>query len=150
MSTFGEEAGHDVSTKLLLQYSGGLIDPYTNHVATIMCKDLVLGPHGQRTVNAAFSNLPLFFSPDDKLTFGWGPDLLIRDYEVTLQRYDHVAFMVALAESFHSLWGAQVCHELAKSIASPTDTLPHLSQWVAILQSCNGAFASNDFGVTVE
>jgi hypothetical protein len=100
MSTFGPEILHNVPTGRLSQFSGAGIDPYTNYVASVMFKGLVTGPQGQRKVNDALSNLPLFFTPDEKLTFGWGPDLLIRNKEVHQGGYvEHLAIMVALAES---------------------------------------------------
>lgn len=148
-TTFGVEIQHDISTKLLSQFSGALADPYTDYVASIMCKDLKPGPQGQRRVSSALSNLPNLMTPDEKLTFGWGFDNIIRNNEVS-GNYEHLAIMVALAESFHSTWAAEICHEWAKSIAGPADSLPHLSQWAAILQACNGAFVNIDFGVTVE
>jgi len=97
MSTFGANIQHNVSTERLSQLSGSFIDAYTNYVASVMFKDLVAGPQGQRKVNDALSNLPLFFTPDEKLTFGWGPDLLIRNNEV--HQVEHLAILVALAES---------------------------------------------------
>ena len=150
MSTFGAEIQHNISTKLMSQLSGAFVDPFTNHVASIMCKDLKPGPQGQRRVNSALSNLPTFFTPDENLTFGWGADNIIRNDEVHQGGYEHLAIMVAIAESFHSSWGAEICHEMAKGIAGPNDSLPHLSQWAAILQACNGALVGSEFGVTVE
>ena len=150
MSTFRAEAKHDISTKLMSQFSGAKTDPYTNHVASIMCKDLKPGPQGQRRVNSALSNLPVFFTPDEKLTFGWGFEHIIRNNEVHQGGYEHFTIMVAMAESFHSSWAAEICHEMAKSKAGPKDSLPHLSQWLTILRACNGALASSEFGVTVE
>jgi hypothetical protein len=100
MSTFGGNIQHNVSTGRLSQFSGSVIDPYTNYVATVMFKDLVAGPQGQRKINDALSNLPLFFTPDEKLTFGWGPDLLIRNIEAHQgENVEHLAILVALAES---------------------------------------------------
>ena len=149
-STFGLDSQQPLSCKLLVQYSGAVVDPYTDYVASIMCKDLHPGPQGQRLVNSALSNLPNFLTPDEKLSFGWGFESIIRNQEVHNGGYEHLAMMSALAESFHSSWAAEICHEWAMSIAGPNDSLPHLSQWVAILQSCNGALVAIDLGVTVE
>lgn len=142
-AVFGVDFQHDLSTSSLQIFSGSLVDPYANHVASIMCKDLKPGPQGQRLVSSALSNLPNFTTPDEKLSFGWGDGGIVRNYE-------HFAILAALVESFHSSWAAEICHEWAKSIAGPNDILPHLSQWVALLRSYNGMYASTDLGVTIE
>ena len=69
---------HDFSTFLLSQFCGVSNDPYTGFCGWIMCKSFKLSVKGARNVNYAINNLPVFRSPDEKLTFGWAFNNLLR------------------------------------------------------------------------
>lgn len=136
----------------LRKFTGAQVDPYTRYVAYTLFQELNVPVQGQRNINSALSNLPIHVSiaPDEKLSFGWGRSHVMHDRVVHEGSYEHLAVMIALGESFHENYGAQVLSELAKAAAGPDDTTPHFSQWKAALHACNGAFATTDFGLLVE
>lgn len=137
----------------LLRFSGARVDPYTRFVSSIIFRDINLSVRGQRNINNAFANLPVYDSiaPDQRLAFGWGTNNVIRDKAIHEGlSYDHLAILTALGENFHEVYGAKVLQALASSIAGPEDMTPHFSQWKAALHACNGLLATTDFGILVE
>ena len=136
----------------LLRFSGARIDPYTRYVSFILFHDLNLSVKGQRNMNNAFANLPIYMSvaPDQRLGFGWGADNVIRDKAIHEGSYDHLAILTALGESFHEVYGAKILQALTSAVAGPEDMTPHFSQWRAALKACNGLLATTDFGLLVE
>lgn len=137
----------------LLRFSGARVDPYTRFVSSIIFRDINLSVRGQRNINNAFANLPVYDSiaPDQRLAFGWGTKNVIRDRAIHESlSYDHLAILTALGENFHEVYGAKVLQALTSAIAGPEDTTPHFSQWRAALHACNGLLATTDFGILVE
>ncbi|KAK5052702.1 hypothetical protein LTR84_002568 [Exophiala bonariae] len=146
-----EEVRVDRTT--LLRFSGARADPYTRFVASLIFHDIKLSVKGQRNINHAFTNLPVYDSiaPDRRLAFGWGEDNVIRDKVIQEGlSYDHLAILTALGENFHEVYGAKVLQALTSSIAGPKDMKPHFSQWRAAMHACNGLLATTDFGILVE
>ncbi|KIV89963.1 hypothetical protein PV10_07316 [Exophiala mesophila] len=134
----------------LLRLSGAQVDPYTRYVAYLIFRKLNLSVKGQRHMNNAFANLPIFTTDDQKLTFGWGFNHAVQDKVIHAESYDHLAVATAIGESFHEVYGTKILHELAASMAGPEDTTPHYAQWKSTLHSCNGILATTDFGQLVE
>ncbi|EXJ81110.1 hypothetical protein A1O3_07398 [Capronia epimyces CBS 606.96] len=136
----------------LKKFTGARVDPYTRYVAYVLFRDLGISVHGQRNINNALANLPVYQSvaPGDKLSFGWGLANVIRDKAVHEGSYEHLAMMVALGESFYESYAAKVLQQMALAAAGPEDVTPHFSQWKAAVHACNGVFASADFGLLVE
>ncbi|EXJ90641.1 hypothetical protein A1O1_03745 [Capronia coronata CBS 617.96] len=141
-----------IPSATLRKFTGARVDPYTRYVAYVLFRDLNISVHGQRNINNALSNLPVYQStaPDNRLSFGWGLTSVIRDKAVHEGSYEHLAMMIALGESFRESYGAKVLTELASAAASPEDVTPHFSQWKAAIHACNGGFATTDFGLLVE
>lgn len=134
----------------LLRLSGAQVDPYTRYVGYLIFRKLNLSVKGQRNMNNAFANLPIFTTIDQRLSFGWGFNHAVQDKAIHAESYDHFAIVTAIGENFHESYGAKILHELASSMAGPEDTTPHYSQWKSSLHACNGILATTDFGQLVE
>lgn len=136
----------------LRKFTGARVDPYTRYVAYILFRDLNMSVHGQRNINNALGNLPVYHSTasGDRLSFGWGLTNVVRDKAVHEGSYEHLAMMIALGESFDESYAAKILQEMAHAAAGPEDTTPHFSQWRDAVHACNGVFATTDFGLLVE
>ena len=141
---------HQLNTAVLAQFCGARTEPYTGHVSYVLCRDFKVSIKGQRNMNNALNNLPIYRTPDERLTFGWAEQNLIRTRMVHEQAYEHLAVMITLSEAFHESYAARVMFEMAQIVAGHQDITPHFRQWKNVIHSLNGAFATADFGVVVE
>lgn len=150
MAPFVTEYAPNVPIKVLSQCTGARIDLYTNWVVMILSNDFNLSVRGQRNINTALNNLPLYRTPEESLTLGWTPDHALRNRGVHESGYEHLALEVVLSEAFPERYAARVLYEMAVSHAGPSDITPHFSQLQDLVRSSNGTFTSSDFGPLVE
>ena len=141
---------HDLPTSVLAQFCGAKTEPFMGFVSYCLCKDFKLSIKGQRNMNYAINNLPIYRTPDERLTFGWAENSLTRSRMVHEGQYEHLALMVALGEAFHESYAARVMFEMAQMVAGYDDITPHFRQWKNGIHSLNGAFATTEFGIIVE
>ena len=149
-TVFVIEYPHKLTTQLLAQFCGARTEPFTGHVSWVLCRDFKVSIKGQRNMNNGLNNLPMHRTPDERLTFGWAEDNLIRTRLVHENAYEHLAIMIALSEAFHESYAARVMFEMAQMVAGHQDITPHFRQWKNVIHSLNGAFATTDFGILVE
>lgn len=141
-----------ISIKVLSQCAGAGIDLYANWVIMVLSRNFNLSVQGQRNINAALTNLPVHFSSDETLAFGWTLEHALRNRGVHVDSggYEHLAMEGALTEAFSEVYAAKVLHEMATAYAEQSDVTPHIRQWRDLVRSSNGIFASTDFGLLVE
>ncbi|RMZ90898.1 hypothetical protein DV736_g1867, partial [Chaetothyriales sp. CBS 134916] len=150
LKVFGVDTEYKFSTELLSQFCGARTEPYTAHVSNVMCRDLKVSTKGQRNINNALNNLPIYTTPDERLTFGWATENLVRSRMMQTGAYEHLASMVALSECFHETFAALVMFEMAEMKQGSEDITPHFRQWKYAMRSVNGAFATTNLGLVVE
>lgn len=149
-TVFVIEYPHKLTTQLLAQFCGARTEPFTGHVSWVLCRDFKVSIKGQRNMNNGLNNLAMHRTLDERLTFGWAEDNLIRTRLVHENAYEHLAIMIALSEAFHESYAARVMFEMAQMVAGHRDTTPHFRQWKNVIHSLNGAFSTTDFGILVE
>ena len=149
-TVFVFDYSHELNTTILAQFCGARTEPFTGHVSYVLCKDFKVSIKGQRNMNNGLNNLPIYRTPDERLTFGWAEQNLIRTQLVHQGAYEHLAIMIALSETFHESYSARVMWEMAQVAAGYQDITPHFRQWRNVIHSLNGAFSTTDFGVVVE
>src|SRR2546421_2291954 len=67
MAPFMVERASSISIKVLSQCAGAGIDLYANWVTMVLSKDFNLSVRGQRNINTALNNLPVYFTPERSL-----------------------------------------------------------------------------------
>jgi hypothetical protein len=151
-TTFREEFANPgpETMKIISQTSVAGIDLYANWVLEVLTRDFKLSVRGQRNINTALNNLPVFKSADEKLSFGWVFDHALKNLGVHIELYERLALEVALSESFPERYAAKVLWEMAKLYATDQDVIPHFREMVKLVNSSNGLFASTDFALLVE
>jgi hypothetical protein len=152
MARFMVEYAPQIPIKVLSQCGGAGIDLYVNYVNIVLSRNFKLSVQGQRNVNSALNNLPVYFSADERLTFGWTLEHALRNRGVheSSGGYEHLALEAVLSEAFSEAYASKVLHEMAAAYADQSDVIPHLSQWRGLVQSSSGIFASTEFGQLVE
>ena len=150
MAPFVVEQFPHISIKVLSQCAGAGIDLYASWVSMVLSKTFVLSVQGQRNINTALNNLPVYFTPGESLTFGWSLEHALRNRGVHENGYEHLALEVVLTESFPERYAARVLHQLAIADAGPSDITPHFTQMRNLARASSGSFASSDFGQLVE
>lgn len=144
-----EHVSH-ISIKVLSQCAGAGIDLYANWVTMVLSKDFNLSVRGQRNINTALNNLPVYYTPEESLTFGWTLEHALRNRGVHESGYEHLALEALLSEAFPERYAARVLYEMAIMHAEQSDIIPHFSQLRSLVRSSNGTFTSSDFGLLVE
>jgi hypothetical protein len=152
VTTFREEFANPtpVTMKIVSQTSVAGIDLYANWVLEVLTQKFKLSVRGQRNINAALNNLPVFKSADEKLSFGWVFDHALKNLGVHIELYERLALEVALSETFPERYAAKVLWEMAKLDATDQDVTPHFREMVKLVHSSNGLFTSTDFALLVE
>lgn len=150
--TIEGDFGTTIEMKVFSQCCGAGIDLYVNWVTTVFSKQFKLSVKGQRNINNALNNLPVYRTPDDKLTFGWTPDHALRNRGVAVHAggYEHVGLEGTLSAAFPEVYTARVLYELAQLSAGEGDVTPHFDRWRTFVQSSDGIFATTDYGILVE
>ena len=137
--------------RLLSQCSGAEIDIYCQWVVMVVSLHLKQSIEGQRRINTALNNLPVYRLPDEKVQLGWTVEHALRNQGVHEGGYEHLAIEVLLTEAFHDQrYAARVLHELAVAYAGPEDIVPHFGQLLSQVHSSNGLFINTQFARLVE
>ncbi len=139
-----------IPQRLLAQVSGAEIDIYAQWVFMVVSQKLRQSVQGQRRINTALNNLPVYRLPDDKMQLGWTVEHALRNQGVNEGGYEHLALEVLLSEVFSEGYAARVVHEMAVLGAGEADALPHFSQILSQIHSSNGLFINTDFARLVE
>jgi hypothetical protein len=139
-----------VSIKILSQCAGAGIDLYANWVVMVISRNFNLSIQGQRNINTALNNLPVYYTSEESLTFGWTPEHALRNRGVSESGYEHLALEAVLSETFPERYAARVLYDMAIAYADQSDITPHFSQLQSLVRSSNGIFTSSDFGQLVE
>ena len=150
MAPFVVERTSSISIKVLSQCAGAGIDLYANWVTMVLSKDFNLSVRGQRNINTALNNLPVYFTPERSLTLGWTLEHALRNQGVHESGYEHLALEALLSETFPERYVARVLYEMAIMHAEQSDIVPHFSQLRSLVRSSSGIFTSSDFGLLVE
>lgn len=140
-----------MNQRLLSQCSGAEIDIYCQWVVMVVSLHLKQSIEGQRRINTALNNLPVYRLPDEKVQLGWTVEHALRNQGVHEGGYEHLAIEVLLTEAFHDQrYAARVLHELAVAYAGPEDIVPHFGQLLSQVHSSNGLFINTQFARLVE
>lgn len=140
-----------MNQRLLSQCSGAEIDIYCQWVVMVVSLHLKQSIEGQRRINTALNNLPVYRLPDEKVQLGWTVEHALRNQGVHEGGYEHLAIEVLLTEAFHDQrYAARVLHELAVAYAGPGDIVPHFGQLLNQVHSSNGLFINTQFARLVE
>ena len=140
-----------MTQRLLSQCSGAEIDIYCQWVVMVVSLHLKQSIEGQRRINTALNNLPVYRLPDEKVQLGWTVEHALRNQGVHEGGYEHLAIEVLLTEAFHDQrYAARVLHELAVAYAGPEDIVPHFGQLLSQVHSSNGLFINTQFARLVE
>lgn len=150
MVRFVVERDANITIRVLSQCAGAGIDLYANWVVMVLTKNFNLSIRGQRNTNNALNNLPVYFTSEESLTFGWTLEHALRNRGVPEGGYDQLALEVVLSEAFPEHYTARVLYEKAIAYADQSDIIPHFSQLQSLVRSSNGSFTSSDFGLLVE
>jgi len=150
MAPFMVERNFSMSIKVLSQCTGAGIDLYANWVTMVLAKDFNLSVRGQRNINTALNNLPVYFTPERSLTLGWTLEHALRNQGVHESGYEHLALEALLSETFPERYVARVLYEMAIMHAEQSDIVPHFGQLRSLVRSSSGIFTSSDFGLLVE
>lgn len=137
--------------RLFSQCAGAKIDVYGQWVVMVVSQQLKQSIEGQRRINTALNNLPVYRLPDEKVSLGWTLEHALRNQGVHEGGYEHLAIEVLLTEAFHDeRYAARVLHEMAVAYAGPEDIIPHFGQLLNQVHSSNGLFINTHFGRLVE
>jgi hypothetical protein len=151
MATYVVDDVPRIPIKVLSQCAGAGIDLYANWVSMVVSKNFNLSVRGQRNINNALNNLPIYYTSEDSLTLGWTLEHALRNRGVHEGAgYEHLALEVVLSETFPERYAARVLHEMAIAYADRSDITPHFYQLRNLVRSSNGIFTSSDFGLLVE
>lgn len=150
MGVFDVDYPHQLPTLALIQFAGANADPYFNYVCSIMSRPFKLSVRGQRNINTALSNMPVFYASDERLSFGWSFDNYVRSPMVHREGYENLAMIQVLVATFHESYSAEVLYAMASILGAPDDMMPHMRQIRDHVRSSNGVFAAVDFDTLVE
>ena len=146
------DAQHEskISQRVLAQCCGAEIEIYGQWVVMVVSQQLKQSIQGQRRINTALNNLPVYRLPDEKVQLGWTLEHALRNQGVHEGGYEHLALEVLLTEAFSEGYAARVIHQMAVDYAGPEDILPHFTQLLNQVHSSNGLFMNTDFAMLVE
>ena len=142
-----------IPIKVYAQCAGAEIDLFANMCTTIFSQAFKISVKGQRHINTALANLPVYDTADEFVTFGWAREHALRNRGLAVHEggYEHIALEGALGEGFPEPYVARVLMEVAtaNAVFEDGDITPHLRQWRNFVRSSDGIFATTDFGLLV-
>ena len=108
-----------MSWSLLAQYYAVGVDPYTVKIGYIISSQFKLSVKGEPNVSSALNNLALYGdgnSEQDKLSFGFGIDHIIRNREANTSGFELTALCGVLLGYYDEDFASRVFHELAQML----------------------------------
>ena len=98
-------------------------------------------------VEDAVAALPAFSSPNKALWFGFGIKHVIRKLLESQEGLNCIAVCAALSEGFGTISSAKIVRECFDGCSPPEQLTPSLRQWINLIEACEGALLTTDFGV---
>ena len=103
-------SGASIALKIFAQCNGAGIDLFTNSCTTAFSQAFKISVKGQRNVNNALTNLPVFETADELVTFGWAREHALRNRGVAVHDggYEHISLEGVMSEAFPEYYVARV------------------------------------------
>jgi hypothetical protein len=131
----------------LARLSTAGVDALTIYSARAMFKTVKLSQFGEQRVIDALQNTRAFASHNSVLWFGFGVKHIIRSLAESQQGIACIGICSCMGEEFSSSTASKILREMFELYHPPADLSPSLSQWFALVKSCQGTFASTNFGI---
>lgn len=133
------------SFSVLARYSKAGIDPLTVAAGQATCTSLKIPWKVQQEILERMSKLPCMALYGKVAWFGFGLKHALLDLTDRDGGLECLTLCGCLAESYSSFFGAQVLQAFCRRQNMPSDLLPGIRNWQALLKPCAGIFASSKF-----
>jgi hypothetical protein len=140
----------EFSFNVLARYSKAGIDPLTVAAGQAACTSLKIPWKTQQEVLERMSKLPCVAMYGQVAWFGFGLKHALHDLTDRDGGLQCLTLCGCLAESYNSFFGAQVLHAFCQRQSMPSDLLPGIRNWHALLKPCAGIFAGSKFSNLVQ
>ncbi|KAH0566344.1 hypothetical protein GP486_000250 [Trichoglossum hirsutum] len=141
-STFGLD--------VLVRLSKAGLDLATVAISLIACNRFVIKAEAQKRICDALSNLKSFSTYGKLVWFGFGIKPAIKDLADTEPGMACVALCACMSISYDSFYVAGVLREFCKSQETPSDIVPSIHQWQALVHICAGSVSNSKFPTLLE
>ncbi|MCJ1431958.1 hypothetical protein MMC27_001314 [Xylographa pallens] len=133
----------------LARMSRAGIETLTVCAAEAVFARLRLGPAGEARVHEAVSKLRAFSSFSNALWFGFGVKHVLRKLAESSEGLNCIVMCAALSEEYSSVDSAKILRETFIHCNGLAELTPSLRQWINLVEACEGALATTDFGVVI-
>ncbi|KAF2196081.1 putative ankyrin repeat-containing protein, partial [Delitschia confertaspora ATCC 74209] len=132
---------------VLVRLSKAEVDPATIAIGLIACSSFKINTEAQRRISDALSSLKSFQSYGKLVWFGFGIKPIIKDLADSEHGMACVALCACMSISYDSFFAAGVLRELCKLRRTPSDLLPSIHQWKALIEVCAGSVSNSKFPI---
>ena len=144
------DTGVRATVSVLSRISAGNVDPFTITVMQALASQYQLSPLGKTRINESLQSLKCFASIRNLLWFGFGINHVVHILELTDHGVSALALCGSLSEVMSAEMVASILDKLPAIYDAPQHLRPSLSQWEALVVSCDKAISRTNFGLIAE
>lgn len=131
----------------LARLSHAGVEALTICAARVMFQQVQLSELGEQRIIDAVKALHAFPSYRDVLWFGFGVKHIVRSLSESHQGIACIGICSCMTEEFGSITSARILRCLFQLYNPPADKAPSLWQWTTLVEACEGAVVTTNFGI---
>lgn len=140
----------EISFNVLTRYSKAGVDPCTVVAGQAACSALVMPHQPKKEVLKQLSKLSKVKLYNGTVQVGFGLKHVLQDLVARDEGISCLAICGCLTQSYDNFYCAQVLRALCQQQKMPSDLVPGVLQWEALLKACAKIFSTSKFSRLLE